>query len=159
MTDFAVHFPAPDGPYVLDGEVLRAPSVRVQAGPQPRPGGRGDRGLDLRPDVPADAGEDVGREAFAERGLDLVLADFEAHDGRELELAFGHDVTQNPEQKIAVWGPALRRYLTDHIHPTTLNGQAWSVRAGDMTVGESEQIQSGAFQRSHSQPASPTWSG
>src|SRR3954447_16547782 len=46
----------------------------------------------------------------------------------ELELAFGHDVTQHPEQSLAVWGPALKAYLTTHIRPETPSGQAWSVR-------------------------------
>ena len=64
----------------------------------------------------------------------------------ELQLAFGHDVTQNPEQTIAVWGPAFRIYLMNHIHPTTAAGQPWSVRVQDWKVERSEQAQSGPFQ-------------
>lgn len=64
----------------------------------------------------------------------------------ELELAFGHDVTQRPEQTITVWGPAFRQYLSDHIHPVTDAGQPWSVQVLDMLVGSAEQTQSGPFQ-------------
>jgi hypothetical protein len=64
----------------------------------------------------------------------------------ELELAFGHDVTQRPEQTITLWGSPLREYLIDHIHPVSAAGQPWSVQVLDMTVGRAEQTQSGPFQ-------------
>src|SRR2546422_551135 len=57
----------------------------------------------------------------------------------ELELAFGHDVTQRPEQTIPLWGPPFREYLISHIHPVTAAGQPWSVQVLDMTVGSAEQ--------------------
>ena len=44
----------------------------------------------------------------------------------ELELAFGHNVTQHPEQTVAVWGPDLHRYLKAHIvlrHPQANHGR------------------------------------
>jgi hypothetical protein len=63
----------------------------------------------------------------------------------ELELAFGHDVTQRPEQTIAAWGPPLRKYLVDHIRPVTPGGQPWSVQVRGMSVGSAEQTQSGLF--------------
>ena len=64
----------------------------------------------------------------------------------ELELAFGHDVTQNPEQTNTAWGPALREYLAKHIHPVSASGEPGGVRVTDMTVGSAEQTQSGRFQ-------------
>lgn len=64
----------------------------------------------------------------------------------ELELAFGHDVTQRPETGITRWAPAFRQYLISHIHPGTPTGQSWSVQVLDMTVGNAEQTQSGPFQ-------------
>ena len=64
----------------------------------------------------------------------------------ELELAFGRGVTRDPEAGIAVWGPALRAYLTGHIHPVSADGRAWSVQVQNMTVARAEQTQSGPFQ-------------
>jgi hypothetical protein len=64
----------------------------------------------------------------------------------ELELAFGHDVTQQPEKRIGIWGPPLRTYLHGHIRPATDAGQPWSVQVLDMTMGHAEQAQSGPFQ-------------
>ncbi len=64
----------------------------------------------------------------------------------ELELAFGHDVTQHPEKTIQVWEPPFRRYLIDHIRPVTAAGQSWSVQVLHMTVGSAAQTQSGPFQ-------------
>jgi len=64
----------------------------------------------------------------------------------ELELAFGHNVTQRPEETIAVWGPAFRQYLLNHIHPMTSTGQPWTVQVLETRVGHAEQTQSGPFQ-------------
>ncbi len=64
----------------------------------------------------------------------------------ELELAFGHQVTQSPEKKIATWRPAFEQYLLDHIHPATTAGQPWRVQVLEMRVGRAEQTQSGPFQ-------------
>jgi hypothetical protein len=64
----------------------------------------------------------------------------------ELELAFGHNVTQQPEQSLTRWEAALRQYLLVHIHPETLDGRPWDVQVFDMTVEKAEQTQSGPFQ-------------
>ena len=64
----------------------------------------------------------------------------------ELELAFGHNVTQRPTQTISLWESPLREYLIGHIHPVTAAGQPWPVQVLDMTVGSAEQTQSGPFQ-------------
>lgn len=64
----------------------------------------------------------------------------------ELELAFGHDVTQSPEKTVTVWRRPFEQYLVDHIRPVTPTGQPWSVQVLEMTVGSAEQTQSGPFQ-------------
>ena len=64
----------------------------------------------------------------------------------ELELAFGHGVTHDPEAGISSWGPALRAYLIGHIHPVSAEGLAWTVQVRDMAVARAEQTQSGPFQ-------------
>jgi hypothetical protein len=80
---------------------------------------------------------DVGSE-HVELNLHLPLS--------ELELAFGHNVAQQPGKTIAVWGEPLRQYLVSHIHPIAPNGQPWGVQALDMNLAKSEQSQSGPFQ-------------
>src|SRR5690349_13695661 len=37
----------------------------------------------------------------------------------ELELAFGHEITKDPEHLIQNFGPQLKEYLLAHIHPMT----------------------------------------
>ncbi|MBL8205992.1 MAG: HupE/UreJ family protein [Blastocatellia bacterium] len=63
----------------------------------------------------------------------------------ELELAFGHQVTQAPETSLARWQSQFSAYLSNHIHPTT-NNQPWSVQIGALEVAKAEQTQSGPFQ-------------
>ena len=64
----------------------------------------------------------------------------------ELELAFGHNVTDRPEETMSAWAPALKDYLVAHIRPVTRAGEPWSVRVQRMNVGSAEQTQSGPFQ-------------
>lgn len=64
----------------------------------------------------------------------------------ELELAFGHDVTTNPEATIPRWDNAFRLYLTTHIHPHSATGQPWSVEVLETKVQRAEQTQTGVFQ-------------
>jgi hypothetical protein len=64
----------------------------------------------------------------------------------ELELAFGHDVTRQPEQTVSLWEAPLRQYLLEHLHPVTTGGEPWAVQVRSMTVGHAEQTQSGPFQ-------------
>ncbi len=64
----------------------------------------------------------------------------------ELELAFGHNVTQDPEHSIASWEAPLREYLTHHIRPVTPFGKPWTVQVRDMKVERAEQTRSGPFQ-------------
>src|SRR4051812_36078024 len=83
--------------------------------------------------------------ALLDVGSDRVMMDFHL-PLTELELAFGHDVTQHPEQTVSVWGLALKTYLTNHTRPQTASGEAWSVRVEDLKISEAEQTQSGSFQ-------------
>lgn len=64
----------------------------------------------------------------------------------ELELAFGHNVTQNPERTLVVWGGAFSRYLAGHVRFTTPEGRAWTGRVQEMTISKATQTQSGPFQ-------------
>ena len=64
----------------------------------------------------------------------------------ELELAFGHEVTQEPERRLGEWKEPFKRYLLEHIQPVTGDGRRWTVRVQDMAVGHAEQTQSGPFQ-------------
>ncbi len=64
----------------------------------------------------------------------------------ELELAFGHRVTENPEVNLAAWGHSFRRYLTNHIHPVSAGNKPWQVRVLSLAIGRTEQRQSGPFQ-------------
>jgi hypothetical protein len=64
----------------------------------------------------------------------------------ELELAFGHNVQDRPEQTVAQWEAPFRDYLLAHIHPTTPAGQAWTVQVVDLTIEKAEQTQSGPYQ-------------
>ncbi len=64
----------------------------------------------------------------------------------ELELAFGHDVAQNPETAIERLRPQISEYLLAHIHPLTVEKQPWSVSVAEMRVETAEQTQSGQYQ-------------
>ncbi|MCB1022516.1 MAG: HupE/UreJ family protein [Bryobacterales bacterium] len=64
----------------------------------------------------------------------------------ELELAFGHQVTDHAQQNLPSWGPDFRAYLVAHIRPRSASGLPWTVRVADMRVADAEQIQSGPFQ-------------
>lgn len=64
----------------------------------------------------------------------------------ELELAFGHAVTTDPERRIGEWGPAFNEYLARHIQVVTEGGALWALRAEATSVGKAEQTQSGPFQ-------------
>lgn len=64
----------------------------------------------------------------------------------ELELAFGHNATENPAALIGEFESDLNDYLLAHIRPTTIEGQPWSVAITKMKIGTAEQTQSGAYQ-------------
>jgi hypothetical protein len=64
----------------------------------------------------------------------------------ELELAFGHNVTHNPQQTLPLWEARFREYLIQHIRSTTSAGQPWTVQVLHMNVESAVQTQSGPFQ-------------
>ena len=64
----------------------------------------------------------------------------------ELELAFGHDVSRNPEQRMPEWEAPFRAYLVRHIRPLTPAGKPWTVQVLDMKAERAEQTRSGPFQ-------------
>ncbi len=64
----------------------------------------------------------------------------------ELELAFGHEVTQTPERNLAAWSEPFRAYVLQHVRPVAANGQRWRVQVEDLRIHSAEQVQSGPFQ-------------
>ncbi len=64
----------------------------------------------------------------------------------ELELAFGQNLSKNPEQIIPRMGPQIKEYLLAHIHPMVAKDQPWKVEVKDMALQKSEQTYSGPFQ-------------
>lgn len=80
--------------------------------------------LDVRPD-----------KVFAELQLPL----------NELELAFGHQVNQNPAKLVERLGPELKKYIITHILPVTDNGSAWTVTVDQLEVQQVRQSPSGPY--------------
>ncbi|WP_163409394.1 HupE/UreJ family protein [Flavobacterium ajazii] len=64
----------------------------------------------------------------------------------ELELAFGHEITKDPDHLIEKFGPQLKEYLLAHIHPMTAKDMPWQVEVNDMRLGKAEQTLSGPYQ-------------
>lgn len=64
----------------------------------------------------------------------------------ELELAFGHEITKDPEHLIEKFGSQLKEYLLAHIHPMTEKNKPWIVEVTNMIVGKAEQTGSGPYQ-------------
>ena len=64
----------------------------------------------------------------------------------ELQTAFGHDAAREPATLVARLGPELRAYVLAHLHPTSPNGQPWTVAVRGLRVGRSEQTDTGPFQ-------------
>lgn len=64
----------------------------------------------------------------------------------ELELAFGHEITKDPEHLIERFGSQLKEYLLAHIHPMTEKNKPWIVEVTNMIVGKAEQTGSGPYQ-------------
>ena len=63
----------------------------------------------------------------------------------ELQLAFGHEVTRQPETLVERLGPQLRAYLQKHIRPVSLDGRPWSVEVGKLVVQSAEQSFTGPY--------------
>jgi hypothetical protein len=63
----------------------------------------------------------------------------------ELELAFGHEVSVNPETMMSRWQPAFTNYLLSHLRAVT-QGQPWSVAFVAMHLETSSTSPSGPVQ-------------
>lgn len=61
----------------------------------------------------------------------------------ELALAFGHDITRNPETVVERLGPQLTEYLRAHIHPYVTKGSPWLVEVVSMQMDKGVQAASG----------------
>ncbi|MFM2327098.1 MAG: hypothetical protein RIR31_1300 [Bacteroidota bacterium] len=61
----------------------------------------------------------------------------------ELELAFGHEVTKNPETLVARLEQQLKKYLTAHIHAFITKENFWQLEFKSMKVDKTTQAASG----------------
>jgi HupE / UreJ protein len=61
----------------------------------------------------------------------------------ELELAFGHEVTKDPQTLIERLGPQLKEYLAAHIHAFVTKENPWLLEVTQMKVDKTEQAASG----------------
>ena len=61
----------------------------------------------------------------------------------ELELAFGNEVTRDPQQRLAVWGEQLGHYLRQHIRAESESGHRWGVEVTGLSIERVEQKQTG----------------
>ena len=56
----------------------------------------------------------------------------------ELQAAWGHAVNDSSAHLVERLGPALRAYLTQHIHPQSPDGRPWAVAVGALAVHETQ---------------------
>ena len=61
----------------------------------------------------------------------------------EFELAFGHEVTKNPETVLQRFEQQIKEYLKAHIHPYVVKNNSWPVEITDMRMARGEQAASG----------------
>ncbi|MFT4094688.1 MAG: HupE/UreJ family protein [Niabella sp.] len=61
----------------------------------------------------------------------------------ELELAYGSNLTQNPQTLLARMGPQLKEYILAHTHAYTQRERPWLVEITGMTMDKEQQIESG----------------
>lgn len=61
----------------------------------------------------------------------------------ELELAFGHAITQDPSTLMERLGPQLKEYLKAHIHPYVTKSNPWLVDITNMRMDKGVQEASG----------------
>ncbi|MFT4152556.1 HupE/UreJ family protein [Parafilimonas sp.] len=52
----------------------------------------------------------------------------------ELELAFGHDLSKDPEHVVDNWGPQIKAYLLQHIHAYAVKDHPWQVAVTAMRM-------------------------
>lgn len=63
----------------------------------------------------------------------------------ELQAAWGHAVNDSSAGLVARLGPQLRSYLTQHIRPQSMDGQAWTVSVGMLAVHETQNAINGTY--------------
>lgn len=64
----------------------------------------------------------------------------------ELDLAFGHNLAQDPNKSVAASRAALESYIAAHIRPVSPGGARWTTTVKSVSLGSSDQQQSGPFQ-------------
>ncbi|MDO7844856.1 HupE/UreJ family protein [Hymenobacter sp. M29] len=64
----------------------------------------------------------------------------------QLEIAFGHNITEHPETLVQRLGPELRAYIQQHVRPETPDGQPWAVAVRELRIGSAEQTDTGPYQ-------------
>jgi hypothetical protein len=63
----------------------------------------------------------------------------------ELQAAWGHAVNDSSAHLVERLGPALRAYLTQHIHPQSPDGRPWAVATGALAVHETQSPLNGNY--------------
>lgn len=61
----------------------------------------------------------------------------------ELELAFGNDISKNPETLIERFGPQLKEYLKAHIHAYLKKTAPWEVEIESLKMDKGKYIENG----------------
>ena len=61
----------------------------------------------------------------------------------ELELAFGNDISKNPEMLIEKFGPQLKEYLKAHIYAYANKSDRWSVDVDELRMNKGKYIENG----------------
>lgn len=61
----------------------------------------------------------------------------------ELELAFGNNITRDPENAVKLYGPQIKEYLKAHIHPYVKKGLPWLVEVVDMRMDKGQPVDNG----------------
>ncbi|SEO62085.1 HupE/UreJ family protein [Mucilaginibacter sp. OK283] len=61
----------------------------------------------------------------------------------ELELAFGNNISKNPETLIEKFGPQLTEYLKAHIHAYTKKATPWNVEVEALRMDKGKYIENG----------------
>lgn len=64
----------------------------------------------------------------------------------QLKYGFGQDVETEASTLVARLGKQLKRYLLQHIHVLTPDGQSWSVSLSDLLVHPAQQNENGPYQ-------------
>ena len=59
----------------------------------------------------------------------------------ELELAFGHNISDNPETLVERLGPQLKEYILAHVHAYITKERPWQVTLTSLQMGKSEYVE------------------